>query len=322
MAGQEESSTAPARPLVMVTAPLHDQATALLESFAEVRVARSPSPADLRSAAGGADAIIVRNPLPEDICDHAPRLRAVVRHGTGLDFIPVERMTAANVRVANVPDANVQSVAEHVIASMFLLARRLDRQDRQVRAGNWAVRNESRVELAGKTLGLVGFGRIGRRVARLALGLGMKVMACSRRAAAGEAGVVSARLDDLLASSDVVSLHVPLTPQTTGLIDSRALRLMKPAAFLVNTARGAVVVEQALIEHLREGRLAGAALDVFVDQPIGADHPFTSLQNVILTPHSAAVTEEAMLRMGLQSVEEVRLALSSEVSENVVNGIV
>ncbi len=309
------------RPVVMVTAPLHHRAMSLLEEFAEVRVARSPRPDDLRAAAAGAHAIIVRDPLPDDVGDHARCLKAVVRHGTGLDFIPVERLTKAGVRVANVPSANVQSVAEHVIACLFLLTRRLDHQDRQVRAGNWVVRNEARRELAGRTLGLVGFGRIARRVAQLAQALGMNVIAFSRAGAGMDAGVSSVGLDELLTTSDVVSLHVPLTSETRALIDARALSLMKPTAFLVNTARGAIVDEQALADHLRAGRLSGAAIDVFADQPIEREHPFISLPNVVLTPHSAAMTEDAMLRMGLQSVEEVRLALKGEASPNVVNAI-
>lgn len=304
-------------PVIALTGPMHPQAMAALARFASIRVAASPSPDDVASAAQGAAALIVRHKLADDLVERVPGLRIIVRHGTGLDFIPLRRALAAGIRVANVPEANVRSVAEHVIAALFLLARRQDRQDRQVRAGNWAVRDEPRFELAGRTLGLVGYGRIGRRVAALAAALGMRVVVASRRGVEEE-GVASLDLDSLLAAADFVSLHVPLTPQTSGLIDARALSLMKPTAHLVNAARGAIVDEAALLDSLRHGRLAGAALDVFAEQPLRKDHPFTPLDNVILTPHSAALTEDAMLRMGLQSVEEVRRALAGEASENVI----
>lgn len=290
-----------------------------LKLFADIRVAASPSPDDIAEAAANAVALIVRHKLPEDILERAPAMRIIVRHGTGLDFIPLQKALAAGVRVANLPEANVQSVAEHVIGTLFLLARRFDRQDRQVRAGNWAVRNEVRSELSGRTLGLVGFGRIARRVASIAVGIGLQVVACSRRGdCSAVAGVRAMPLDQLLSESDIISLHVPLTPETTGLIDVRALALVKRTAFLINTARGAVVDEAALLDGLRSGRLAAAALDVFDEQPLRQDHPFNRLDNIVLTPHSAALTEEAMLRMGLQSVDEVRLALDGQPSANVV----
>ena len=308
------------QPLVALTGLMHEQAMATLKTFAAIRVADSPSPSDIVQAAAHASALIVRHRLPDDILARAPGLRVIVRHGTGLDFIPMREAFAAGVRVANVPEANVQSVAEHVIGILFMLSRRFDRQDRQVRAGTWNVRDEPRFELNGKVLGLVGFGRIARRLAPLAMALGMKVLACSRRGSYADiSGVTGVTLDRLLSDSDFVSLHVPLTLETTHLIDARALALIRPTAFLVNAARGAIVDEGALLDSLRNRRLAGAALDVFGEQPVRQIHPFTALDNVILTPHSAALTEEAMLRMGLQSVEEVRRALAGEASDNTIS---
>lgn len=307
------------RPIVALTAPMHPQPTAELQEFADIQVAGSPSPEDVRRVMPGAAALIVRNPVPADIASYAPTLRLIVRHGIGLDFIPVEAASRAGIMVANVPDANVQSVVEHVVGCMFTLARGLHVQNAEIRRGNWNVRNGHWVELSGKTLGIVGLGRIGRRLAETAGRLGMHVLAYDPNAKADEALEVAATLDQLAGMADVVSLHVPLTDETKGLVDAAVLKEMKPDAFLINAARGAVVVEDDLVRALRESWIAGAAIDVFAEEPIPAGHPLLELENVLLTPHSAALTEESMVRMGLESVAEVRRVVLGQEPKNFVN---
>lgn len=306
------------RRLVALTAPMHAQAMERLAEFADIRVAATPAPDHVRQALDGASALIVRNPVPAPAIAGATTLRVIVRHGIGLDFVPLEAASKAGIVVANAPDANIQSVVEHVLGCMFAMARGLHIQNAELRRGNWAVRNGAWIELAGKTLGIVGLGRIGRRLAAAAAALGMKVVAYDPAASGDEVALLPS-LEALAAVADVVSLHIPLTAATTGLIDAAVLRQMKPGAFLINAARGPVVVERDLAAALAARRIAGAAIDVFAEEPIAADHPFLALDNILLTPHSAALTEESMLRMGLDSVAEVHRFFRGHEPRNFVN---
>jgi len=260
-----------------------------------------------------AEALVVRNRTQVDgeLLAAAPKLRVAGRLGVGLDNIDVPACEARRVTVIPATGANAQAVAEYVLATAMVLLRGAYLASDAVAAGAWprAQLSEGR-ECAGKTLGLVGFGGIGRLTARLAQALGMRVLAHDPALAADapvwrESGVECAALDRLLAESDAVSLHVPLTPATRGLLNSARIGSMKPGAVLINTARGGTVDETALAQAVREGRLAGAALDVFEREPLVAGSPMAGVPNLILTPHIAGVTRESNERVSAMIAAKV-----------------
>jgi D-3-phosphoglycerate dehydrogenase len=239
-------------------------------------------------------------------------LRGVARAGTGLDNIDVETARARGIEVVNAPAANAISVAELVFALLLALERQLVPAATALAAGRWEKSRFMGRELHGKTLGLVGFGRIGRDVAQRARAFGMRVDACDPVLSHWpiEFDWVAPRtLEALLRDADVISLHLPLTPESRGLIGERELARMKPDAVLVNAARGGVVDEAALHHALSSGKLRGAALDVFAQEPPG-EHPLLSLPNVIATPHLGAATHEAQARAGIEAAERLLEAMA------------
>jgi D-3-phosphoglycerate dehydrogenase len=243
--------------------------------------------------------IVGVDPVTPRVLEAGP-LRVVVKYGSGMDNIDVEAARSLGVQVSSTPGTNARSVAELAIALLLTLARNVALHDRGVRAGSW--RRFTGVELAGKQLGIVGYGAIGREVARIARGLDMNVVA--HDPLVEEADVDLVPLDELYAASDVVSLHLPLTDETRGLVGARELAVMKPTAFLINTARGGLVDESALADALRSGRLAGAALDGFEVEPLG-DSPLRQLENVVFSPHAGASTYDAVLRTAAQAVDQL-----------------
>jgi phosphoglycerate dehydrogenase-like enzyme len=233
-----------------------------------------------------------------------PRLRLISVWGTGTDHVDLPAAARHGVTVTNTPGVSAISVAEHALALLLGVARRMPQLDAATRRGEWP-RGES-VELHGKTCGVVGLGAIGRRFARIAAGIGMRVIAWTMHPRP-EPGVEFVELDDLYRASDVVSIHLRLSPATEGFIGPRQLALMKPTAILINTARGAVVDEAALIDALATGRIAGAGLDVFSAEPLPPGHPLAQLPNVVITPHCAGITPEALeagLRMAVENIWE------------------
>jgi D-3-phosphoglycerate dehydrogenase len=310
-------------PVIFSTHELHPDATAMLEPHGELRIASALDAATLTREAQDASVVIVRAPLPPALFEAAPSLRAAIRHGAGLDMIPIDAASAAGVLVANVPGVNARSVAEHVIFAALALLRRFRAMDRDLRASGWlAGRDHANLthELSGRSIGIVGLGAVGREIARIAhFGFGLTVSATSRSGAGFPEHVAHKELDELVATSDVVVLACPLTPETTGLISRQRIASMKPGALLINVSRGPVVDDAALIEALTSGRIGGAALDVFVTQPLPADHPYFALENVILTPHMAGITEESMRRMGLGAAEESIRVLGGGLPVNLRN---
>lgn len=308
---------------ILTTHPLHPRAAAMLAGAGDLVVANAPDRDTLLSEARDADVIIVRAPLPAALFDPPGRLRAAIRHGAGLDMIPMEAATRAGVLVANVPGVNAVTVAEHVMMVTLALSRRLRLVDRDLRGQGWAAGRahaDFGHDLAGRTIGIVGMGSVGRALFRAAHhGFGLEVMAFTRTPASVPEGARPADLDALVASADVIVLCCPLTPETTGLISRDRIARMKRGALLVNVARGPVVDEDALVDALRAGDLGGAALDVFATQPLPPDHPLLSLDTVILTPHMAGITEESMMRMGIGAAEEVIRVLSGELPKNFCN---
>jgi D-3-phosphoglycerate dehydrogenase len=311
------------RPVVMLTNAIHPEPHALLASRAEVRVASATDPGSLIRCAVDADVIIVRAPLPAAAMSGAPRLRGVVRHGAGLDMIPVAAASELGIAVANVPKVNAISVAEYVIGQMLSLTHRLHRIDSVLRAEGWDTARrlaDQSIEATGRTVGIVGMGAIGLEVARIChAGLGMKVLGMRRSAAPMPPFVEAAGLDELFARSDVVVLACPLNDSTRGMVGADRLARMKPGSFLINVSRGPVVDEAALATALRDGPLGGAALDVFETQPLAPTSPLLSLPNVILSTHLAGITEDSMRRMGQVAVQQTLALLDGKLPEHFVN---
>ncbi len=273
---------------------------------------------ELLASLADVDAVIVRNRTQVDptLLASAARLRVVGRLGVGLDNIDVEACKARGIQVIPASGANALAVAEYVICTVMLLLRGQYLASAVVAAGEWprGALGEGR-ETAGKTLGIVGFGGIGRLTAKLAQALGMRVIAADAMIPADspvwrDNGVAPRELDALLAESDAVTLHIPLTTETRHLIDATRIGRMKPEAVLVNSARGGVVDEAALVAALRAGRLGGAALDVFEHEPVPAGSPLAGVPNLVLTPHVAGVTRESNARVSSMIAEKVAEALT------------
>lgn len=270
----------------------------------------SPAKADLMRQARGASAIMTCfSRVGADVIASSPDLRVVARFGTGVDMIDVSAAKQHGVTVTNVPDYCSDEVADHAIAMILAALRDVVTGDRRVRAGLWGPDFQSPPRaVAGSTLGLVGFGKIGRAVARRGRALGMRILVWSWRLSMpeiAEAGAEPVSLQNLAQLSDVVSLHLPLTSETNGIIDAEFLAQMREGAWLVNTARGALVDERALTEALRSGRICGAALDVIAAEPPDPDWPLLSIPNVILTPHIAFYSDAAVQRMRRLACEDV-----------------
>lgn len=240
------------------------------------------------------------------VLDACERLRLISVWGTGTDHVDLEAARARGIAVTSTPGVNAQAVAEHTMGLILALARRIPAMDAAVRAGQWP--RAELVQLEGKTLGVIGLGEIGRRVARLGAAFGMNVLASTVGDDAGRSASIGAThvsLETLLRESDVVSLHVRLSDRTSGCLDRARLGLMRRTAFLINTSRGPLVDRDALLDALRAGRIAGAALDVFHTEPLPVNDPLALLPNVVLTPHNAAMTPE-VIRDGLgMAVENV-----------------
>ena len=282
-----------------------------------------PPAAALIAELADADALVVRSAtkVTDDLLAHAPRLRVIGRAGVGVDNIDMDAATHRGVLVMNTPGGNAASVAEHALAFMLSLARSIPQLNASMHAGRWEKSGAAGAELRGKTLGLIGLGRVGAEVARRARALEMRVLAhdpylSPERAA--EWGVELVSMPDLLAKSDYISLHTALSPATERLINAQTLAQMKRGARLINTARGELVDEAALGEALRSGQLAGAALDVFTVEPL-RDSPLMAMANVIATPHVAGSTAEAQEEVGVQIAQQVRDFLAEGTMRNAVN---
>jgi D-3-phosphoglycerate dehydrogenase len=270
--------------------------------------------AELADAIASADAVLVRSAtqITRESLSRANGLKVIGRASVGVDTIDVDAATERGIAVLTAPAGNTISAAELTLALTLALARRVSAADRSMKAGQWDRKSFSGTELYGKTLGLIGAGRIGGEVAKRARAFGMQVVAFDPFLIADRAlalGIERAELDEVLRRADVVSLHVPLTDATAGLLGERELGLMKPTAVIVNAARGGVVREDALVRALKEKRLGGAALDVYEQEPLPADHPLRSLDNVVLTPHLGASTAEAQQNVAIEIAEAVRAAL-------------
>lgn len=309
---------------VLVTEQLSDQGLDLLRRDFQVDVRTDLAAGPLATEIAPYDALIIRSAtrVTDAVLGAAANLKVVARAGIGLDNIDVESATRRGVMVVNAPQSNIISAAEQTLALLLAQARNVPQAHADLIEGRWERSRWEGVELAGKTIGLVGLGRVGSLVAARAAGFGMRVIAFDPYVSvdrAKEMGVeMMPTLEALLVQSDFMTIHLPRTPETEGLIGMKELRMMKPGARLVNTARGGIVDEEALAKALEDGHLAGAALDVFAVEPT-TDSPLFGMSNVVVAPHLGASTREAQDKAGTTVAEMVRLALKGEFVPYAVN---
>lgn len=283
----------------------------------EVDVREEMTAEDLKAAIINYDAVLLRTDVMNaEVIQNADRLKVIARHGVGFDNIDIDAATAKGIYVTYTPTANINSVAEHTVGLLLAISRQLVKVDNALRQSNFNVRNSSLgTELQGKVLGIIGLGNIGKLVAKkCALGFDMKVIAYDPFAKAPEEEYIfkENQLEELIRQSDFISLHLPYNKALHHLMDEEKLGLMKPTAYLINAARGGLIDEAALAEVLRNRKIAGAALDVFEQEPVSANHPLLKLDNLIATPHLAALTNEAMETMSLDCAKEIVRIKNSE----------
>jgi len=309
--------------LIFLTNPIHPLVHAEMETFARVSVAASIRDEDLIAGAREASIVVVRTPIPAALYDQAPNLLGVIRHGAGVDMIPIPEATERGIAVANAPGTNAVTVAEFAVGQMLSLAHRSAAANQRMRASGWASARalaDDGIELAGKKVGLVGLGAIGQAVAKMChFGFGMSVCGYRPSGRASLDFIEMASLEQVLAQADFVVLACPLNESTRGLISRSMLGKMKASGYLINVARGAVVDQQALIEALTEKRLAGAALDVFTQQPLPLDSPLYAMENVLLSPHMAGVTDDSLRAMGSSVARQARQILAGQLPDHLVN---
>ena len=314
--------TAPSR--ILVAEKIAAAGVEMLSERFDVDVATGLAPEELAERIGDYDGILIRSAtkLTADLIARATRLKVIGRAGVGVDNVDVEAATKRGIIVANAPQSNVITAAEHTVALLLALARNVPQAHSALTGGSWERSKWGGVELYEKTLGLLGFGRIGQLVAARAQGFGMHVLAFDPYVTAArfrELGVDKAETaDDLYARADFISIHLPKTPETQGWLDAEALAKCRDGVRVVNCARGELVDDAALKAALDSGKVAGAALDVFANEPV-TDHPLFGYPNVVVTPHLAASTTEAQDRAGVQTAEQVVNALTGGVVSTAVN---
>ncbi len=312
---------------VVVTEPIHAAGIELLESEGVEVVSLPPgsNESSLQEVAPGVDGLITRGGIKvtREIMASSPRLKAIGVHGIGCDHVDLEAARDLGRTVFNTPTALTETVAEMAIALILGLTRRVVSADKAVRAGEWNRKygDLRGTELMGKTVGIVGLGRIGAAVARRLKPFGVEIVYNDIVRHVGleeELGIEKVGLDSLLERADIVTLHTPYTPQTHHLISEREIGLMRDGVYIVNTARGRVIDQESLIEALRRGKVSGAALDVFEAEPLDPSSPLASMDNVILTPHLGASSNEAMRRMAVQAAVGALKVLRGEAPDNPV----
>lgn len=301
------------KPVVLVTAPNLSQAAIdiLRESQAQViymNGAITEEALIAQFAAADINAVLLRAspPLTKRVLDAAGHLKIIAKHGVGVDSVDIEAATARGIAVVTAGDANADAVAEQSIMFMLALSRELPKYQKSLRDGRWVKGGSVGREFRGRAVGIVGYGQIGSRTAKLARALGANVVLYSRsRIADAEGMETEDNFERLLKRVDILSLHCPLTDKTRGMVGDKELRMMKPTALLINTSRGPVIDEPALIDALKNGRLAGAGLDTFAQEPPDPKNPLIFMDNVLCTPHVSVLTQEAMTRMGTAAANNI-----------------
>lgn len=305
-----------ARPVILVTgADLAPQALALLEGFDVVYAGKAPQEADLVALCQRHDpvAIIVRyGRIPAAVMDAAPALRVVSKHGSGTDTIDRQAAQERGIEVRAAAGANAAAVAEQALALLLACAKSVVQLDSRMHAGHWDKATHKSVELRGRTVGLVGLGAIGQRFARMCDAMDMKVIGHDPFAQDVPAVVRRVDLDTIWRESDAISLHCPLTAGNRGLVNAQTLAACRRGLLLVNTARGGLVDEQALLDAVRSGQVAAAGLDSFATEPMTAPHPFQGHPNIVLSPHIGGVTHDAYVAMGVGAARNVLAVLQPQ----------
>ena len=311
---------------VLLSQRISDEGLDVLKGRVEIIIADDPSQETIAQLIKDVNGVVLRTTsnITRQMILSAPHLEVISRTGVGVDNVDVKTASACGVRVCNLPSLNNISVAEQAVALLVGLAKALPHLDAAVRECNWSRRNDNKsVELYHKTLGVIGFGRIGSRVAQImSNGFNMKVLAYDPYVSHAEhcnSDVMFCELEEVLTQSDFVTIHLPATVETQALLNKERLGMMKPSAYLINTARGCVVDESALIEMLAERRIAGAGLDVFEAEPLPADHPLMNMDNVILSPHAGALTSECVVRAAVEAAQAVLDVFSGCEPKNVYN---
>ncbi len=308
---------------VLLASNIHPAAVEMLKRKGEVVEAAGASTEDLIEMISDADGVMVRSKpkLTKDVLEHAKKLKVIGRAGVGVDNIDIDYATKRGVIVVNAPEASTATVAEHAFGMILGLARKIPQAVANVKSGRWDKKKFMGTELRGKTLGVIGIGRIGSRVAEIGKAFGMEVIAYDPYISAEMAakkGIDLQDFDELLARSDFVTLHIPRTEKTTGLIGKKALEKMKPTAYIVSCARGGIVDETSLYNALEAGTIAGAALDVFEKEPPEGS-PLLDLENIITTPHLGASTQEAQENASVTAAKDVLAVLTNDTPKNAVN---
>ncbi len=311
------------KPVVLIAEELSPATLDALGPDFEVRHCDGANRDELLPALADVDAVLVRSAtqIDEEALAAASRLKVVARAGVGLDNVDVKAATVAGVMVVNAPTSNITSAAELAVGLLLATARNIAPANQALKGGAWKRSKYSGVELLDKTVGIVGLGRIGVLVAERLAAFGMKVVAYDpyvSAARAGQLGVQLLSLEELLGQSDFITVHLPKTAETVGLIGEEALKLVKPSVRIINAARGGIVDEQALADALREGRVAGAGIDVYAKEPC-TDSPLFAFESVVVTPHLGASTDEAQEKAGVAVARSVRLALGGELVPDAVN---
>ncbi|MEM4700058.1 MAG: hydroxyacid dehydrogenase [Candidatus Nezhaarchaeales archaeon] len=302
---------------VLVTDPVDQAFLERVSPYVDVEVSLGLSEEEMLKKVGDVDVLVVRSrtKVTKRVIEAAQRLKAIIRAGVGVDNIDMEAARRRGLVVVNTPREPAVSVAELTMSLALCLARKVSMLDRAMKQGRW-MKGELGVELRGKVMGVVGLGSVGSEVARLARAFGMRVVAYDpyvSRDYAERLGVELLSFDEVLSLADFLSIHVPLTPETKGMIGRREIEKMKDGAFIINTSRGEVVDEEALYEALKSGKLAGAGLDVYSKEPPPPDHPLIKLDNVVCTPHIGGSTVEAQLRIAMAMAEDlIRIAKGEE----------
>jgi D-3-phosphoglycerate dehydrogenase len=315
--------TQSARPVVLIAEKLAPSVIDVLGEEVDVRHVDGTDRAALLSAVADADALLVRSATKVDaeVFAATSRLKVVARAGVGLDNVEVPAATARGVLVVNAPTSNIVSAAEHAVALLLSLARRIPAADASLQGGEWKRSSFSGVEISGKTVGVVGLGKIGQLFAQRLAAFGTELIAYDpyvSPARAAQLGIELLDLDELLARADIISIHLPKTPETKGLIGADQLARTKPGVLIVNAARGGLIDEKALADAVRDGHVGGAGIDVFVEEPTTSS-PLFGLPNVVVTPHLGASTGEAQDRAGTDVARSVILALRGDFVPDAVN---
>ena len=310
-------------PKILISDPISPDGVAFLADHAEVDTKYGMKPEELLAVVGDYDALVVRSEtkVTAEVIAKGARLQVIARAGIGVDNIDLEAATSAGIAVVNAPAGNTVAAAEHTLALMLALSRNIPDANQSVKSGQWRRSAFMGVEVRNKTLGIAGLGRVGTEVARRAQGFGMRLVGYDPFIPpdyAQRLGVEMMSLDEMLAQSDFITVHTPLTDSTYNLIGPRQFALVKPGARLINVARGELIDQDALLEALDSGRLGGAALDVFAQEPPG-DDPLLAHPKVVATPHLGASTEEAQREVALEAAEQVLAVLDGEPARNTVN---